>query len=151
MSLLSSCLLAALCVLLPVLGESHDLVQTGRYTAVGEVPTEAQIEPLHQILRVEFPEAVTTVGDAVQQVLSGTGYALNDVLYWDVEVLGLLERLLPDIQRTLGPISVLIALKTLVGPTFQLVVDPVHRLIGFELDPNARTLGFGLADEEGDT
>jgi len=149
MSLLSSCLLAALCVLLPVLGESHDLVQTGRYSAVAAIPTEAQTEPLHQILSVEFPEAVTSVGDAVQQVLSGTGYALSDVLYWDVEVFGLFERPLPDVHRTFGPISVLIALKTLVGPSFQLIVDPVHRLIAFELDSNALALGFEAAGQEG--
>lgn len=146
MPILSPCLLTALCVLMPVLGESQDLVQTGRYSAVAAVPTEAQTEPLNQIVTVEFPETVTSVGDAVQHLLSGTGYALSDVLYWDVEVFGLFERPLPDVQRTLGPISALMALKTLVGPTFQLVVDPVHRLIGFELEPNARALGFQPVD-----
>ena len=138
-------MLASLCVALPRFAEAAELVQTGRYTAVALGPTEAQREPLQAIVTVEFPEGVTTVGAAINHLLLGTGYALNDVLYWDPEVFGLFNHPLPDVQRTLGPITLLAALKTLAGPAFQLVIDPVHRLIAFELDPGARSLGFGDA------
>ena len=142
MPLLAICLVALLCFAMPRTGDSQALVQTGRYTAVAPVATEAQQEPLQAIVTVEFPESVTTLRAAVQHLLAGTGYALSDVLYWDVEVFGLFDRPLPEVQRTLGPITVLVALKTLAGPAFRVVIDPVHRLIGFELDPTARALGF---------
>jgi type IV pili sensor histidine kinase/response regulator len=147
MPLLSACLTTFLCFSIPALAAAQPLVQTGRYTAVAAVPTDAQQEPLQAIVTVEFPESVTTVGDAVRHLLAGTGYALSDVLYWDVEVFGLFNRPLPDVQRTLGPLTVLAALKTLAGSPFRMVVDPVHRLIAFELDPNVRAVGFEVGSE----
>ena len=150
MPLLLSCLSALLCFSIPVIGVAQPLVQTGRYTAVASVPTIAQQEPLQAIVTVVFPESASTVGDAVRHLLAGTGYALSDVLYWEVEVFGLFERPLPEVQRTLGPLTVLAALKTLAGPPFRVVVDPVHRQIAFELDPNARVIGFDAGAEHGD-
>ncbi|MGH8490231.1 MAG: FimV/HubP family polar landmark protein, partial [Gammaproteobacteria bacterium] len=40
---------------------------------------------------------------------------------------------LPAVHRTLGPMRLDEALKTLAGPAHYLVVDPVHRLVSFEL------------------
>lgn len=150
MPLLAACLVALLCIAMPRAGDAQGLVQTGRYTAVAPVPSEAQQAPLQAIVSVDFPDSVTTVGGAVQHVLADTGYALNDVIHWDAEVFDLFDRPLPEVQRTLGPLTVLVALKTLAGPTFRLVIDPVHRLVGFELDPVVSALGFGATapDEE---
>ncbi len=39
---------------------------------------------------------------------------------------------LPAVHRSLGPMTLRDALKTLAGPAFNLVQDPVHRLITFE-------------------
>jgi len=126
-------------LLVPYVGNPQALIQTGRYSAVYAVPTEAQRNPLEAIVTVEFPEAVTTVGHAVRHVLVGTGYDLSDSLHWDVEVFDLVNYPLPQIQRTLGPLSVLDVLDVLIGASFRVVVDPVQRQIAFErvleLDP----------------
>ena len=137
---LLACLLALACLSFPGLGLTQSLVQTGRYTAVSTGPTVAQREPLQAVVTVTFPPDVTTIGGAVRALLADTGYALTDVLYWDPEVFQLHERPLPGVQRSLGPMTVFDALKTLAGPAFRVVVDPIHRLVSFEVDPTARTL-----------
>ena len=140
--------IALLTFLVAGLVRAQALVQTGRYTAVEAMPTEAQRDPLRSITTFEFPADIKTVGEAVQQVLAGAGYAMTDVLYWDFEVFALLEYPLPDAQRTLGPLTVLDTLKVLVGPSFVVVIDPVHRKVAFELDEDLRALGFGQIEHE---
>ena len=129
---------------------AQDWVQTGRYASVATIPTPAQQAPLDAIISIEFPEPVSTVGAAIQMLVDGSGYELSDILYWDVEVLELFERPLPGVHRNLGPLSVSTALKTLMGPAFYLIVDPVHRLLGFGLNPVIEPLGFGSAEEPGE-
>ena len=141
MPFLSLWLLAALFALLPPLSHAQALVQTGRYTAVLAVPTDAQRDPLQAIVTIDFPEDVQTIGQAVNLVLSDTGYKIRDVLYWDVEVFALVQHPLPLVQRKLGPLTVLDLLKTLVGRAFEVVIDPLDRRVGFEVDAQARGLG----------
>jgi len=131
------CAIAALFTLLPRLSPSQTLVQTGRYTAVYAIPTNAQREPLQAIVTIEFPDDIQTVGQAVNTLLADTGYGLTDVLNWDVEVFPLLNHSIPRVQREFGPLTVLDAIETLVGPAFEVVVDPVHREVSFMLRPQA--------------
>jgi len=142
--------LVALCSLMPVVSGAQEFVQTGRYTAVMSSPTEAQKNPLNEIVIVRFPDTVMTVGDALRELVAGTGYALSDTVYSDSEVFGLLGRPLPDIQRTLGPMTISVGLETLAGGAFRMIVDPVHRLVAFELDPGLRTVEIGVDSETQD-
>ena len=129
--------LLVLCVTLPVVSRAQELAQTGRYTTVATRPTEAQKHPLSEIVITRFPETVTTVGDAMRNVLSRTGYALRDSA--NVEVVGLLGRPLPEVQRMLGPLAISVALETLAGPAFRMTIDPIHRLVELELEAEGRT------------
>jgi conjugative transfer region protein (TIGR03748 family) len=147
MRLVSLHLLVSLCLSLPVVSSAQEPVQTGRYTTVATWPTEAQKNPLSEIVIVRFPETVTTVGDAMRNVLSRTGYALRDAT--NVEVVGLLGRPLPEIQRMLGPMAISVALETLAGPAFRMNIDAVHRLVEFELDPKGQTIDSADAEGEG--
>ena len=140
------CLLVSLGALSSAVLFAQDRVQTGRYSAVAAVATPVQQAPLEAIISVEFSERVNTVGMAVQTLMIGTGYDLSDILYWDVEVLELFERPLPEAHRHLGPLSVLTALKTVIGPAFYLIIDPVHRLVGFKVHPDVESLGFGSGE-----
>jgi len=129
------CLLAALTVLAPLIGHSQVLVQTGRYTAVYAVPTDAQRDPLQAIVTVSFPAEVETIGQAIDYLLVDTGYAIADALYWDVEVFDLVRHSLPAIQRELGPLTILDAVRTIVGPAFSVSIDPVDRRVNVEIIP----------------
>ena len=148
MPTLPLCILLVSCFLLPTVGQAQSTVQTGRYTAAATGPTDAQREPLQAVVSIEFKRDVATIGAAVRTLLADTGYELADVLYWEPELFALHERLLPAVQRTLGPMTVLDALQTLAGPAFRVIVDPIHRLVLLEVDPSVRAEQRALAHGE---
>jgi hypothetical protein len=51
----------------------------------------------------------------------------------DRNVYQLLQLRLPDVHRTLGTVSIESGLKALAGDPWELVIDPVHRLVSFTL------------------
>ena len=106
--------------------------QVGRYSVLSAEPTEAQTDLLGTTVTVHFPAQIQTVGEAVGHLLRRSGYRLADTEALAPETLGLLALPLPTVHQQLGPMSLRRALETLAGPTFQLVQDPLHRLIAFE-------------------
>ena len=107
-------------------------VQVGRYSLLSAEPTEAQTDLLGTTVTVHFPVQIQTVGEAVGHLLQRSGYRLADTAALAPETLDLFALPLPSVHRQLGPMPLRRALKTLAGPTFHLVQDPVHRLIAFE-------------------
>jgi type IV pili sensor histidine kinase/response regulator len=126
-------LLAALSFLAAEASQSQVVVQTGRYTAVYAVPTDAQRDPLQTIVTVSFPKDIETVGQAVNYLLVDTGYSISDALYWDVEVFELVRHPLPAIQRELGPLTILDAIWTIVGPAFTVSINAIDRSVAVEI------------------
>lgn len=106
-------------------------MQVGRYSLWQVAPTEGQAEPLAVMVAVRFPKPVQTVGDAVQHLLDDSGYRLAGTPGSAAHAL--LTQPLPGVHRALGPLRLEQALQTLAGPVFQLVQDPLHRRIAFEL------------------
>ena len=107
-------------------------VQTGRYSLLQATPTEAQVELLATTVMIRFPQRIQTVGEAVHYLLQRSGYRLVPAEFIDPETAALLALPLPAVHRSLGPMTLRDALTTLAGPAFQLVQDPVHRLMTFE-------------------
>lgn len=124
--------LAGICLVGSVNLQAKD-VQVGRYSLLAATPTEAQANLLATTITVSFPERIVTVGEAVQYLLQRSGYRLATAPVITHETADLLMLPLPAVHRSLGPITLSQALETLVGPSFRLVHDPVHRLISFEL------------------
>ena len=108
-------------------------VQVGRYSALRALPTVAQADLLSTTITARFPERIQTVGEAVRYLLQRSGYRLADHNVANSVMADLLGLPLPTVHRNLGPITLQQALATLIGPVFRLVLDPVHRLIAFEL------------------
>ena len=107
-------------------------VQVGRYSLLSAEPTEAQTDLLGTTVTVHFPAQIQTVGEAVGYLLKRSGYRLAETEALAPEAKDLLALPLPSVHRQLGPMSLRRALETLAGPTFQLVQDPLHRLVAFE-------------------
>ena len=107
-------------------------VQVGRYSMYAATPTTAQKDLLTSIIKIQFPEKLQTVGEAVQHLLKGSGYRLARTEVIGQDTLDLFALPLPDTHRSLGPMPLKTALETLAGPAFRLVEDPVHRLLTFE-------------------
>ena len=107
-------------------------VQIGRYATVRALPTEAQRDVLSMQLTRHFDTNVKTVGDAVAEVLKEVGYSLSDPATADTRRQRLLQLPLPNTHRRLGPVTIRDMLATLAGPGWQLVEDPVDRLVTFD-------------------
>jgi len=110
-----------------------EVMQTGRYTQVKNIPPVDQLNPLKVVVKTKIPQSVLTVRESVEFLLVRSGYSLadNDVLSEEAKTL--LNHQLPQIHRTIGPMTLDLALQTLSGDSFELVVDPVHRKIAYEL------------------
>lgn len=122
---------------LPLTAWSADVepVQVARYSTMAPVPRAAQIEPLSAIVSITFPDRVREVGDALRFLLRRSGYQLAAGDATDPAAQVLMQHPLPAVHRELGPVTLQRALTTLAGPAWKLIVDPVHRLLSFELAP----------------
>jgi len=109
--------------------------QVARYSTMAPVPRTAEVQPLHTVISVTFPGEVHKVGDALSFLLRRSGYRLAPTEAADPAVDVLMDHTLPAVHRRLGPITLIRALTTLAGPAWKLVVDPVHRLVSFDLAP----------------
>ena len=114
-------------------GETLELMQTGRYTHIKNIPPVDQLNPLKVVVTTRIPQSIKTVGDTVIFLLARSGYELAEKIVLSEEANVLLKLPLPQIHRDIGPMTLDQALKTLSGEAFVLVVDPVHRKVGYEL------------------
>ena len=113
--------------------------QVGRYQTVMLQPTEQQRDLLSNIVERELPEQIITVGEAITLLLDGSGYRLLSAKLADPYRVMLFAMPLPEVQRSLGPVSLRQALQLLSGPAFRPVIEPVYRLVSFELVTTAAT------------
>ncbi|MCY3884579.1 MAG: pili assembly chaperone [Gammaproteobacteria bacterium] len=112
---------------------AEEEVQVGRYSSVRPVPIAEQADVFQSISKIEFPDTVTTVGDAIRHVLDPEGYQIASGNKIAGEMKVLLDLQLPKTHRSLEPMSLKSILETLAGPVWFVVQDPVHRLVAFEL------------------
>ena len=104
-----------------------------RYTRIDPQVTPSQNNILRYKRKRTFPrKSVKTVGQAMRIWLRGTGYRLSST-HPDRNVYQLLQLGLPNVHRTLGTVSTESGLKALAGDPWELVIDPVHRLVSFSL------------------
>ncbi len=129
------------------LGAGLDPIRVGRYSAIVAGPLPEQADPFALPIHTQFPFSVQTVGHALEQVLTPSGYRLASIPASCPSLPALLAWPLPAVHRKLGPMRLDEALKTLAGPAHYLVVDPVHRLVSFDLREEYQAL-FGAGTPE---
>ncbi len=125
-------------------------IRVGRYATVAPAATSSQSDLLSVVVNVSFDSRITTVGESLAHLLVRSGYQLADLDAADPYLPILLSRPLPQAHRQLGPIRLDDALTTLAGPAWRLVVDPVNRLISYELLNQYRPVSFTGASDNAD-
>ncbi len=115
---------------------SPESIQTGRYTQVKNTASAEQLNPLRVVVKTRIPQSVNTVRETVEFLLLRSGYQLVDDVALSDEGKTLLNHDLPEIHRELGPMTLDHALKVIAGEAFELIVDPVHRKVTYELPAN---------------
>ncbi len=69
----------------------------------------------------------------LQQLLKGSGWQLADNVNADPSIHRLYRQRYPDFKRQLNPIKLSDALTLIAGKAWDLVVDPVNKLVSFQL------------------
>jgi len=121
--------------------DGGEALQVARYSTIAPVPSAAQVDPLDAVVTIVFPEQLTTVDEALHYVLRRSGYRLASAKAADPAASVIANQPLPEVHRRLGPITVARALGTLAGPAWTMVVDPVRRLVSFELAQEYAAIG----------
>lgn len=116
--------------------------QIERYSTIAPVASAAQTDPLEAVVTTVFPNQITTVDEALRYVLRRSGYRLASAEAADPASSILAQQPLPEVHRRLGPITVARALSALTGPAWSMVVDPVHRLVSFDLAQDYAAIGL---------
>ena len=115
--------------------QSAGLTQVGRYLSVSNQPKAEQVDLLSSIIQVHFLSEIKTVGGAINDLLRYSGYSLVDDHQQGRDLRNTLKKPLPLVDRDLGPVSLRQALVILIGPAFDLAVDPLNRTVDFQLKP----------------
>ena len=113
--------------------------RVSRYGYVTPDATPEQRDPLSVVVKVSFNSHIATVGEALDHLLLRSGYQMASLEASDPSMRILVSRDLPEVHRKLGPITLVNALKALSGPVWELIVDPVNRLISFDLNQEYRS------------
>jgi hypothetical protein len=104
-----------------------------RYTGYRKAPpSPGQVKPLDAPMGSISPKSLT-VGRAMKNLLAGTSYILAQGFTADPEIHVLLEARLPQRQRSLKNFSIKDALSIIAGDPWLMVIDPVNRMVSFEL------------------
>ncbi|PKM35485.1 MAG: hypothetical protein CVV06_16060 [Gammaproteobacteria bacterium HGW-Gammaproteobacteria-10] len=123
------------------------VVQTGRYSFVPAIPTLPQREPLQVIITVTIPSDLQTVGEAVRYLLRRSGYGVESPPTLNPHAVRMFLNPLPDVQRSLGPMTLQDALTVLVTPELVPVIDPIRRRINYvqTAEPDNRNASTPIA------
>ncbi|HAT2073483.1 TPA: hypothetical protein JBF42_02310 [Legionella pneumophila] len=117
-----------------------NVTQINRYATVANKPLAAQINPLLAVQQVHFPQEVQTIGQAIEWWLRFSGFSLISKEKQPESLQAVMRQALPQIDRTLGPLTVKDGLEVLVGQqSFTLIEDPLLRQVNFKLKPGIKT------------
>lgn len=107
-----------------------EVAEASRYARVAPNKlTTAQRAPLRAMVDISFPRGtVTTVGQAVNVALAGSGYQLAQP---DYQAHTLFQLPLPEVHRQFTQIELAALLVALGQPGYELLVDDVNRLVSY--------------------
>ena len=101
-------------------------ISTSRYLAQKDQISVVQKSPLQAPATMSFPRSVKTVGDAMLFTLQVSGYGIEKN---SRSAFVLFNHPLPEIQREIGPLSIINILKTLAGVAFTVEVNELWRKV----------------------
>ncbi|MEZ5574071.1 MAG: pili assembly chaperone [Halioglobus sp.] len=107
-------------------------IQNGRYSVMAVEPSAGQRDLLSVTTALTIPSDIERVGEALHWILRDSGYRLAADSVLSDEVKALLALPLPVAHRQFEPMPLRTLMGLIIGPAFQIVQDPVHRLIAFE-------------------
>jgi conjugative transfer region protein (TIGR03748 family) len=113
-----------------------NITEVNRYATVLNKPLASQINPLLTVQQIHFPQHIHTIGEALNHWLQYSGFSLVDESAQSPALKDTMRQPLPQVVRSLGPLTVEDGLAVLAGSqVFTLIPDPLHRQVNFKLKP----------------
>lgn len=107
---------------------ASEFERVNRYSLHELTAESNQVDLLSAVIETRFPPFVETVGTAIDYVLHRSGY--RHVTTEEFE--STLELPLPESHRSIGPVDVRTAIRTIVGQTWKLYEDAGRRILWFQ-------------------
>jgi len=127
---LFACVITASLGLLTLPVTAADVTQINRYATVAHKPLPAQVSPLKAVQHVHFSQDIKTIGQAVDYWLRYSGFHLIEPNKQSEALKQVLSQPLPQVDRSLGPLSIDEGLLVLLGKhEFVLKAEPFTREI----------------------
>ncbi|MGR5448556.1 hypothetical protein ACP3V3_01985 [Vibrio sp. PNB22_3_1] len=118
--------------MVPGFGLASDLDYERSLSGYAKVLVDTKLEqkdPLSKVVTFRFPSGVKNIGQALNYVLSATGYGLADLGVTQQEVLRLYTRRLPEVNAAFSQATVRQVIQSLVGDAYVVSVDDVARVV----------------------
>jgi conjugative transfer region protein (TIGR03748 family) len=115
-------------------------IQKSRYVTTNTGLASYQKNLLSQTVNMTFPASIKTIGEAVNYLLRFSGYSVVNVKQQSEAMQAIMSQELPETLRQINNATITQALLGLVGDSFQVLYDPVHRLISFSLKPKEKPI-----------
>jgi conjugative transfer region protein (TIGR03748 family) len=126
-------------------GQDPVAIKTDRYTLAVMEPTQSSVNPLQTAVTAAFATNIITIGEAVDEVLDGTGYRVrrnadqtHQGIYLDSI---LLNQPLPAAHRELGPLPLIEILQVIAGSSWKVKGSDLSRTVSFSLNDAAAPSG----------
>ena len=126
-------------------GQDPVAIKTDRYTLAVMEPTQSSVNPLQTAVTAAFATNIITIGEAVDEVLDGTGYRVrrnadqtHQGIYLDSI---LLNQPLPAAHRELGPLPLIEILQVIAGSSWTVEGSDLSRTVTFSLNDAAAPSG----------
>lgn len=126
-------------------GQDPVAIKTDRYTLAVMEPTHSSVNPLQTAVTAAFTTNIITIGEAVDELLDGTGYRVrrnadqtHQGIYLDSI---LLNQPLPAAHRELGPLPLIEVLQVIAGSSWTVKGSDLSRTVMFSLNDAAAPSG----------
>lgn len=120
-----------------------------RYTTQEEIIANNKIDLLQQNISISFSPSVITIKDAIDQLLQNSGYRLEPTDSQTIYTQTMLANVLPATQRSFQNATLKQILLALTGNNFQVVDDPVRRIITFKILPTIKAVYINQGTQNG--
>ena len=107
---------------------ASEFERVNRYSLHELTAESNQVDLLSTVVETRFPPFVETVGTAIDYILHRSGY--RHVATEDFE--STLQFPLPESHRSIGPVDVRTAVRTIVGQPWKLYEDAEQRILWFQ-------------------
>lgn len=115
------------------LPSSAGTVQAGRYLDVSVEASYTQLWPLIKVVSQHYQyQHCKTIRCAIGAAAGQVGYSIYPGAM-EVSAINTLNKPIPPIHRSFQNIQIIELIHALIGPAFQILVDPYDRYISFSL------------------